>query len=221
MIVNARTLMTAALKDIDGNVTFAGYGLGRLPESYGHIIGNFDVSDNSLTSLIGAPVSLDGDFDVSLNPLTSLNGCPTRILGSFSCSSTKIKNLIGGPEVVNHSYSAGSSTITSLDGLANSIGSEFTRSPIALDVSYCAELTSLIGINKHLKVLNGVINLNKTPIKEGGLGLLMIRGITGVVSNYPALKIIDKYIKSGTGPAGMYACKRELQAAGLEAFAQI
>ena len=55
--------------------------------------GVFNCSKNQLTSLEGAPISIDGGFDCDDNQLTSLEGAPASIGGIFSCRFNMLTSL--------------------------------------------------------------------------------------------------------------------------------
>lgn len=64
---------------------------------FGTVTGNFHCSDNLLTSLKGAPKSVEGDFDCHNNNLTSLVGGPQMVGGSFRCDHNQLTSLKGKP----------------------------------------------------------------------------------------------------------------------------
>jgi hypothetical protein len=105
---------------VDGGVDLRGkLGLKKLPLTFAEVSGNFDCSDNNLTTLEGCPTDVDGYFNCSGNKLTSLEYSPMRVSGDYICMEV--------------------STLTSLEGLENcTIGG-------LLDVSYCANLISRKG----------------------------------------------------------------------------
>ena len=49
-------------------------------------LSNFDLSGNDLSSLEGAPPSVDGDFNCSFNKLKTFKGAPETVKGSFICT---------------------------------------------------------------------------------------------------------------------------------------
>lgn len=218
MIENAAKLMILSGQriDITGDVNMSDKGLSKLLDEYGHISGSFIVSNNDLTTLINGPTSVGADYYVGQNPLRNLTGCPSIVPKDFNCANTEIANYIGGPTSVGGNYHGGNnSMVTSFEGLPLHIGTSGSGN---LNLSY-TNLASLAGINKYVKTIAGYLDLTKTPVKAGGLGLLMIRGITEVKSNYPAFRIINQFIHAG--PAGIGPCRRQLIAEGLEAFAKL
>ena len=86
---------------------------------------------------------------------------------------------------------------------------------------YCNsnQLTSLVGIHKLIKKIDGRFNISFNPIREGGIGLLLIDGLKEIKSNHPALDIINKYVSRGK--MGILACQEELIEAGYEEFAKL
>jgi len=68
--------------------------------SFGHVKGNFYCSYNRLTSLAGAPQTVDGDFVCSHNLLTTLAGAPQTVDGSFYCDNNLLTSLVGAPQTV-------------------------------------------------------------------------------------------------------------------------
>ena len=64
---------------------------------FGHVSGDFYCDWNKLTSLVGAPQSVDGDFDCESNNLTSLEGAPQSVVGDFHCYRNKLISLKGFP----------------------------------------------------------------------------------------------------------------------------
>jgi len=110
-----------------------------------------------LTSLEGAPSSVDGAFDCSGNGLTSLEGGPSSVSGDFSCSRNKLTSLEGAPSSVDGHFGCSWNELTSLEGGPSSVGGGF----------YCSsnELTSLEGFPTLFRPTM-VINISDSPVKE-------------------------------------------------------
>ena len=70
---------------------------------FGKVIGDFNCSDNRLTSLEGAPRKVGGLFTCSDNLLTSLEGAPQSVGGNFWCNSSLLTSLEGAPQKVGGS----------------------------------------------------------------------------------------------------------------------
>jgi hypothetical protein len=94
------SINSEGLVDVDGDVFLYRYNLIELPLSFGHVSGNFYCADNYLTSLEGAPISVDGYFDCNSNELTSLEGGTKSVGGDFYCWSNKLTSLRFAPEEV-------------------------------------------------------------------------------------------------------------------------
>ena len=78
---------------------FAG-NLFYLPFEFYYVKGNFDCSDNNLTSLKGAPKFVEGGFQCSANNLTSLKGGPIYVNTGYYCNDNNLTNLEGSPSYV-------------------------------------------------------------------------------------------------------------------------
>ena len=72
--------------DVDASVDLSNKNLSKIPFKFGIVSGDFNCSDNQLTSLEGAPNSVGGDFYCYNNQLTSLEYAPKMVGGSFYCS---------------------------------------------------------------------------------------------------------------------------------------
>ena len=87
--------------------------------------GNFFCSFNKLTSLVGAPVSVDLDFNCSDNNLDSLVGAPTGVGGGFLCHRNKLDSLVGAPVSVGGDFFCSINKLDSLVGAPTSVGGSF------------------------------------------------------------------------------------------------
>jgi hypothetical protein len=106
--------------------------------------------------------------------------------------------------------------LTSLEGVAREIGGDLSCSD--------NKLTSLEGIHKIIKRVDGVFYCARNPIKTGGIGLILIEGLTRIPLSstdeyYDAFKIIKKYL--GQGKKGLLLCQDELIDAGYEKYAKL
>jgi hypothetical protein len=70
-----------------------------LPVQFGVVKGDFVVSGMKLTSLRGAPYSVNGDFACSMNNLTSLEHAPKTVRAGYSllCDENKLTSLAHAP----------------------------------------------------------------------------------------------------------------------------
>jgi len=80
------------------------------------------------------------------------------------------------------------------------------------------EITSLVGIHKKIKDCL-YIYLERNPIKEGGLGLLLIKNLNVLRSELYPIQIIATYL--GKGKRGMIDCQTELIKKGYKDFAKL
>ena len=99
--VNRRT----GLVDVEGDFDCKGEGLESLfGISFGHVSGTFSCSGNQLTTLAGAPQTVDGNFSCFGNQLTTLVGAPQTVDGYFTCDSFKLRsgkwNPLGWTEIL-------------------------------------------------------------------------------------------------------------------------
>jgi len=90
--------------DIDGDISFYGMSLTKIPYQFGKVSGEFLLTQNNLTSLAGAPEEVGGDFTCSATTLRSLVGSPKKVGGDFRCSFNLLTSLKGGPEWVGGDY---------------------------------------------------------------------------------------------------------------------
>ncbi len=101
--------------------------------------------------------------------------------------------------------------LTSLEGAPGSVGWDF----------YCSynRLTSLVGVHRILRRIDGGLYLWGDEIVSGGIGLLLVEGITGINANLPAFEIINKYL--GQGMRGVLLCQEALHETGFGEFARL
>jgi hypothetical protein len=99
---------------------------------FGKVSGFFNCSDNSLTSLAGAPQSVGKFFNCSDNSLTSLKGAPQEVGASFNCSDNSLTSLEGAPQEVGASFNCSDNSLTSLTGAPKRVGSFFNCSDNSL-----------------------------------------------------------------------------------------
>ena len=139
--------------DVDGDFNCRYSGLKNLMGvRFGSVSGNFDCSNNQLTSLEGAPQEVGKDFDCYSNQLTSLEGAPQEVGRDFSCENNKLTSLEGAPQEVGKDFDCYDNKLTSLEGAPQEVGGSF----------YCFnnQLTSLKGI----PFVNGDIDIEPNPI---------------------------------------------------------
>ena len=154
------------------------------------VTGFVNLANKKLTRLPVKFGKVDGYFDCGNNQLTSLEGAPHAVGGNFFCNSNLVTSLEGTPHTVGGGFSCASN-----------------------------QLTSLEGVHKIIKKINGMMNLRGNPIESGGIGLIMIDGLTKIISDLPAFRIIEKYL--GQGKKGLLLCQDELIEAGYEEYAKL
>lgn len=157
--------------------------------------GDFDCSNVKLTSLKDTPMKVTGDFECRNTLLTSLKGAPKEVTGKFDCSHN--------PEII------------SLDSDPKKVGGNF-------NCSNNPKLASLKGIHKQLTIMDGQFWAHNTQIKSHVLGLLLIKGCTGVtLDNKEVQDILNKYLPNTRGNKGLFECQSELLDADLEDYAEL
>ena len=89
--------------------------------------GDFKASSNRLKSLVGGPKIVKGDYDVACNrgQIVSLEGCPREIGGDFDCSCNDITSLEFGPKKVKGSYHCDRNVLKNLKGAPSRINGSF------------------------------------------------------------------------------------------------
>ena len=90
--------------------------LTEMPFVFHEVNGCFDCSNNSLTTLRGAPVIVHGYFKCSFNRLTSLEGGPLVVDKEYIAYHNKISSLKGAPIVVHNTFDVSWNMLTTLDG---------------------------------------------------------------------------------------------------------
>ena len=111
--------------------------------AFGHVKGNFYCSGNPLTSLEGAPKTVNGDFYCGSNQLTSLKGAPETVGGYFDCADNQLTSLEGAPQTVGGFFYCNNNQLTSLVGAPKTVKGDF--------LCHYNQLTSLEGAPKTVK----------------------------------------------------------------------
>lgn len=174
--------------------------------------------NTKLESLEGSPKKVIGNFDCTDNPnLISLKGSPKEVTGYFYCSrNDKLTSLEGAPEEISGNFHcADNKNLISLKGAPKKGVEDF----------YCDDnpkITSLKGIHKQVTYIGGRFLANRTPIKSHILGLLLIKGCTGVeIVNKDVQDILNKYLPNTRGNKAVIECQSELLDADLDDFAEL
>ncbi len=111
--------------------------------------------------------------------------------------------------VGGHFWCDGNRLVT-LEGAPSTVGGNF----------WCAgnRLTSLVGVHQILKRIDGTLDIRGNPIESGGIGLLLVKGLTEIYAKHPAFGIINKYI--GQGMKGVLRCQEALHEGGCVGFGE-
>ena len=100
--------------DVPGTVDISFMDLEKIPLFFGHVRGDFNCSNNKLTSLAGAPHSVGISFFCHNNLLTSLEHAPHQIGKSFICKGNRLSTLSGAPDTINGSFDCSENHLPSL-----------------------------------------------------------------------------------------------------------
>jgi hypothetical protein len=147
---------STGLIDVDGNFNCYQQDLTDFKGvAFGHVSGTFDCQVNLLTSLEGAPQTVDGYFLCAENRLTSLEGAPQTVNGNFYCSDNELTSLEGAPQTVGGSFYCDNNPLTSLEGAPQTVDGDFD----------CGvnELTDLKGAPQ---TVNGDFVCEDNPVSE-------------------------------------------------------
>ncbi len=165
MRVKGYTIRDDLTVDVSGGVDIGDRKLKdspSLPVQFGVVTGDFRCSNNSLTSLVGAPLecmafyctnnqltSLNGspavcdDFYGGFNQLTSLIGAPKKCK-TFICTNNKLTTLVGAPTDCT-SFVCSKNLLISLEGVSKNCPKiQCRHNPILADVSAAADGCELI-----------------------------------------------------------------------------
>jgi len=173
--------------DVDGDVYINYKGITKIPIRFGKVTGNFEFSNNLLTSLEGCPDWVGGYFscsrnnltslefapsyvgrffDCCFNNLTSLKGSPIEVVGDFRCYNNNLTSLEGAPSEVRGNFSCYNNNLTSLEFAPSKVGGSFN----------CSE--------------NNLTSLEFAPSEVGGSfycsnnNLTSLEGVPSYVSGY-------------------------------------
>jgi len=113
------------LVDVDGDFYCVDEGLTDFKGvKFGKVGGYFSCEKNELTSLVGAPKTVNGDFWCHDNELTSLVGAPQTVGGYFDCRGNQLTTLVGAPQTVG-GFDCEGNRLTSLDGAPQEVKGYF------------------------------------------------------------------------------------------------
>ncbi|MCP4971881.1 MAG: hypothetical protein GY932_14960 [Arcobacter sp.] len=100
--------------------------LQKLPIIFNEVEGNFDISDNVLTSLEGSPQKVTGDFLAYKNEINSLKGGPREVGRNFIILKNNIRSLLNSPSIIKEDYICSHNPLNSLEGIINVGGAVFS-----------------------------------------------------------------------------------------------
>jgi hypothetical protein len=112
--------------DSSGDIDVSEEGLTSLEGAPQTVDRNFNCRDNKLTSLEGAPQTVGKDFYCSSNRLTSLEGAPQKVGGFFICNSNRLTSLEGSPQEVGGCFDCSDNKLTSLAGAPQKVDGYFS-----------------------------------------------------------------------------------------------
>ena len=129
-----------------------------------------DAGEKAITQIPVPLGQIDGDFNASVDTLTSFNNTPLEVNGHFFCYDTQI---------------------SSFEGLNIACNGK-------VDLSMNRHLQSLRGVHKYIRKMKGPFKFDLEYVQEGGLGLMLIEGITSIDCGDKNINdIFNKYLKKG------------------------
>jgi hypothetical protein len=87
--------------DAMGPVNMSNQFIKRIPYKFNRCTSDFICSDNELSTLENAPLSVHGNFNCSFNKLQSLEGGPKMVSRVYNCSHNSLTTLKGAPVKLN------------------------------------------------------------------------------------------------------------------------
>ena len=208
--MNMRSYKDLNINYLVGDIDISNKGITSLVGCPQHINGYFICNHNNLTSLIDGPQRIDGGFSCYCSGLTNLVGCASHIGGPIDFSHNKLTSLVGGPQTTGGDYECQANQLTDLAGCSSHISG-------TLNFLF-NDITSLVGIHKIIKSC-GQITFNDYKITNGGIGLLLIENLIKFSCYHEPFEIIASYI--GKGTKGMMECSKELISKGFDDYAKL
>jgi hypothetical protein len=92
---------------------------------FGTVTGIFSCSSNQLTTLTGAPQTVERGFYCYSNKLTTLQGAPQTVGGSFSCFGNQLTTLEGAPQTVEGDFDCEINQLSTLEGAPETVTDYF------------------------------------------------------------------------------------------------
>ncbi len=101
--------------------------------------------------------------------------------------------------------------LTTLEGAPGAVGGNFIcRNNL---------LTSLVGVHRILRRVDGTLNIRGNPIAAGGIGLILVEGLSRIYADQHVFVIIQRYL--GQGKKGLLRCQEALHDAGHAEHARL
>ncbi len=131
--------------------------------------------------------------------------------GHFNCYDNWLTTLEGAPSSVGDYFYCGDNRLTTLKGAPSSVGGNFQYRD--------NRLTTLVGVHRIIKRIDGRLYLWGNQIRSGGIGLLLVEGLTRILADQSAFMIINAHL--GQGNRGLLLCQEALHDAGFAEFARL
>ena len=179
------------------------------------ILGDFNCSNNELTSLEHCTSEVGRSFYCSSNDLTSLEFCPSEVGRSFYCTNNELKSLDFCPSEVGGTFNCSYNRLTSLEFCPSEVGGAFN----------CTnnELASLRDIHRQIKKIHGDFYCYVNPIKSHVLGLMLVeiggKILTKLGNGSDVDEILNRW--KNQGRRGVLGAQHELLELGYKDLAQL
>lgn len=202
--------------DVDGDVKVTTSPYTRIPCKFKNVSGAFIWSAGKLLSLENAPDEVGGDFDVHGNQLKTLDGMPQTIGGMISLSGNQLQSWKGLPATTKDDLFAHGNPATDIvENLPSEIGGSLTIG--------ATQPWSLRGIHKKTRI-SGDVTLTG-QLAEGGLGLMMLKGMTFIdasnMTDKNAEKAFEMISKARENKDDVLDTQERLIDAGLSKYAKL
>ncbi len=134
-----------------------------------------------------------------------------NVTGTVSLIGLGLERLPVQFGTVGGHFSCAVNALTSLEGAPRSVGGNLNCSR--------NQLTTLVGMHRILRRINGRLYLWNNQIAFGGIGLILVEGLTRIDAEYPAFEIINGFL--GQGNKGLLRCQEALHEAGFAEHARL
>jgi hypothetical protein len=209
---NTLKTLVGAPQEVGGNFNCARNQLKTLKGGPRRVGTSFSCINNELETLEGGPIEVGGSYVCDDNELTSLHGMPLNIKDSLWCNNNQLTSLKGCAHTIkNNLHCMNNKLLTSLEGAPSFVGKN-------VYFNDCIKLISLRNIHLYFSEVRGTFNFINAGVKEHMLGLLLVRGLQGVILNdFKLGTILHRYLNGGN----ILACAMELIEGGYEEQAKL